>query len=188
MRNQSVIFTWTASLSCSVPVLACVKLPGEYNSEPGSLVCTTALERAAKLAPPSASWALHCVEESAISGGRPSTPRSSTRVAGGGSGGIPAAAGLIQEEIDFHSALGAPGNARTFGARCIQRPTHMRQTRSALLAAGQSAGPCRIAGGGGVQWEEEAFSVQGSLRACCAASELHQVHVLADLDGLSVAA
>ncbi|RNC46751.1 hypothetical protein TcCL_NonESM03353 [Trypanosoma cruzi] len=81
------------------------------------------------------------------------------------------AAPAHQEKLTFHSAWERV-MPRTL-AMCVT--TLARQPRR-LPHTGQSAGRRIVAGwgsagGGGV-------SVRGSLRACCAASELHQQHVL----------
>ncbi|RNC38506.1 hypothetical protein TcCL_NonESM12239 [Trypanosoma cruzi] len=111
--------------------------------------------------------------------GVPSLALVLAQVAGGGSGGIPGGSGS-PGEIDFPQRLGAR-NATDVGH--VRHDTH---AATAVLAAHRAV--CRAsdrggvgpAGGGGV-------SVRGSLRACCAASELHQQHVLgmADCSGRS---
>ncbi|RNC45417.1 hypothetical protein TcCL_NonESM04843 [Trypanosoma cruzi] len=84
--------------------------------------------------------------------------------------GFPAAP-AHQEELTFHSAWERV-MPRTL-AMCV---TTLARQPQCLPHTGQSAGRRIVAGwgpagGGGV-------SVRGSLRACCAASELHQQHVL----------
>ncbi|RNC31942.1 hypothetical protein TcCL_Unassigned05499, partial [Trypanosoma cruzi] len=160
--SQIVIFTGTPP-SCSGAVLH-VEVP-ESNSEPGSLVARRRSANGLGLG-------------SALCGGGaigvPSLALVLAQVAGGGSGGIPGGSGT-PGEIDFPQRLGAC-NATDVGH--VRHDTH---AATAVLAAHRAV--CRAsdrggvgpAGGGGV-------SVRGSLRACCAASELHQQHVLGMTD------